>query len=180
MWHRSAMTLRLPLLALAASLLLPAEANAQPSQDQSIRNFLQEQFRADRADYPETRYASAWADLNGDGRPEALVYVMSAGYCGTGGCSLYVYTNAGRSWRRVARMTVSNPPIRLLSTRSRGWRDLGIRVQGGGIGPAYEARLSFNGRTYPLNPSVPPARPLRGNVAGRVLIPDSDRGRPLF
>jgi hypothetical protein len=180
--HPSPMTSRklLAALCVAGSLLLPAGADAQPSRDRSLRAFLQNQFRADREYYPDTRYVSAWADLNGDDRAEAIVYLLSGGHCGSGGCGVYVYRQMGRSWRRIAHMSVSNPPIRLLATRSRGWRDLGIRVRGGGIGRGYEARLSFDGARYPLNPTTPPAERLRRPVPGRVLISEEDRGRRLF
>ena len=42
--------------------------------------------------------------------------------------------------------------------------------QGGGIQPGYEAELRFDGKTYPANPSVPPARPLKGKPEGEMLI----------
>ena len=79
-------------------------------------------------------------------------------------------------------MTVSQQPIRVLNTRSHGWRDLGIsqRELRGDHFARYEARLRFNGRTYPLNPSIPPAERLARPVPGRVLIADGARGRPLF
>ena len=51
---------------------------------------------------------------------------------------------------------------------------------GGGIRPAYEAVLSFNGRFYPTNPTNPPARPAEGGTEGTVLISREDEGQPLF
>ena len=45
---------------------------------------------------------------------------------------------------------------------------------------AINARLRFNGRAYPGNPTVPPARPLTRQMPGQVLIAGGDRGRPLF
>lgn len=170
---------RSALLALTAALLLCASAGAQPSPDQSLRTFLRGAFGADRQNYPDTRYARAWADLNGDGRDEAIVYLVSGNSCGSGGCHLYVYAPAGRSWRQAADISIVNPPVRLLATRTRGWRDIAVRVSGGGIS-GYEARLAFDGRGYPENPSTPPARRIRGSAPGRVLIADGDRGRPLF
>jgi hypothetical protein len=44
-------------------------------------------------------------------------------------------------------------------------------VQGGGIQPGYEAKLSFNGKTYPKNPSVPPAQRLTQQAVGKVVVP---------
>jgi hypothetical protein len=152
---------------------------AQSPSDQSLRACLQARFQGDRENYPDTRYVSAWADLNGDGRPEAFVYLISGAYCGSGGCNLLIFTPAGRSWRAVADMSVTNPPIRLLATASHGWRDIAVTVAGGGA-RAHQVLIAFNGRAYPDNPTVPPARALRRPVPGRVLIAAGDRGRPLF
>jgi hypothetical protein len=157
-------------------------AAAQPAREQAFRAFLQNQFRQDQASLGDARYALAWFDLNGDRLPEAVVYMMSSHTCGTGGCMVYVYHGTGHSWRRVAHMTVSQTPIRVLATRTRGWLDIGIRQRelAGRSFRHYEARLRFNGRTYPLNPSMPPAERLTRRVTGRVLIMDGDPGRPLF
>ena len=162
---------------------MPAGADAQPSREQSVRAFFQNRFAADRRDYPDTRYALAWADLNGDGREEAVVRLMSGGYCGSGGCRMYVLSPRGRRWSMVGRMTVTNPPIRVLDSRSHGWRDLGVHQSyccEGDRFIAYEALVPFGGRTYASNPSTPPSRRLRRPVPGRLLIPENDRGRPLF
>ena len=157
-----------------------AGLRAQPSpDDQSLRAFLQARFHEDRETYPDTRYVAAWADLDGDRRPEALVYLLSGAFCGSGGCKLLVLTREGRSWRTVADTSVTSAPIRLLATSSHGWRDLAVTVAGGGA-RAHEALIAFNGRIYPRNPSVPPARALRRPAPGRVLIRDEDQGRPLF
>jgi hypothetical protein len=165
------------LLAFAASLLAPNAAHAQ--QDAAFRAFLQNELGEDRDNYPDTRYVLAWADLDDDGRGEAIVYLMSDNVCGTGGCTLLVYTPAGTTWRKVGDVPITNAPIRLLDTRTRGWRDIGVRVAGGGI-RAFDALLPFGGTAYPDNPSGPPARRLRGAVPGRVLISDGDQGQRLF
>jgi hypothetical protein len=155
-----------------------AALSARPSDDASLRAHLQARFHEDRANYPDMRYVSAWADLDRDGRPEAIVYLLSGATCGTGGCNLMILTPAGRGWRQVADISIVNPPVRLLATSSHGWRDLAVTVAGGGA-RAHEALLRFGGRTYPGNPSVPPARVLRRAVPGPVLIADGERGHPL-
>jgi hypothetical protein len=176
-WQKLPMKRFLPVLALS---LLGSPLAAQPGPaDQSLRTFLQARFQQDRADFPDTRLVTAWADLNGDGRPEAIVYLISGNFCGSGGCNLLIFTPAGRSWRTVAQMSVTNPPIRLLGTSSHGWRDLAVTVSGGGV-RRHEVLMSFNGQTYPGNPTVPPARAFRRTVPGRVLISDSDPAQPLF
>jgi hypothetical protein len=65
------------LLTLALSLFASPLAGQPSSDDQSLRAFLQARFHDDRANYPDTRYVTAWADLNRDGRPEAFVYLIS-------------------------------------------------------------------------------------------------------
>jgi hypothetical protein len=165
-------------LALALAFACPATAAAPPSRNQSLRLFLQASFAEARADYAETTYVSAYADLNGDGRDEALVSLSSGFFCGSGGCALYIYTPEGNSWREVAELTIVNLPVRLLNTRNRGWHDLAVQVRGGGIEIPREARIRFNGRTYASNPSLAPR--IRGRPPGRPLIGEGGESRPLF
>lgn len=164
-----------------AAALLPwtGSAGAGPSREESLHAFLQQRFEEARENYPETAYSAAFADLDGDGRDEALVYLSSSYFCGSGGCDLYVYAFSAEGWREVAEISVGRPPIRLLETNSRGWTDLGIFVAGGGIEP-HEAAVSFDGRSYQSNPTVAPARQLAPGVPGRVLISGAEPGRPLF
>jgi hypothetical protein len=104
--------------------------------------------------------------------------MLGRSWCGSGGCTMLILTPTANGWRNVARTTITSAPIRLLSTRNRGWRDVAVRVAGGGI-PAREVVLRFNGRGYPGNPSLVAAS--RGRAApGRVVISDADEGRPLY
>jgi hypothetical protein len=114
-------------------------------------------------------YKRAEADLNGDGRSEAILYLSDRDYCGSGGCTLVVLSPKGSSYRIVLRSTVTQLPVRVLPTSTRGWRDIGVTVTGGGITRPYVARLRFNGNRYPGNPTVPPAVPLK-QPAGTILI----------
>jgi hypothetical protein len=122
-----------------------------------------------------TRYLTAHADLNGDGRPETFIYAIDgagggpADYCGSGGCTLYVLSPGRHGERRVMSATATQLPIRLLATRTHGWRDIGVMVGGGGIIPSYEARLRFDGHRYPGNPTVPPAERMT-DIAGTMLV----------
>jgi hypothetical protein len=126
-------------------------------------------------DHQLTRYSVALTDLDNDRRPEALVYAMDhgngrgGGLCGSGGCELYVLSLKARPYRVITNISLTRPPIRVLATMAHGWRDLAVRVAGGGIVPGYEARLRFNGRTYPENPTVSPATHL-GRPSGKVVI----------
>ena len=113
-----------------------------------------------------THYKNATADLNQDGRPEIFVYATDN--CGSGGCDLYVLSPKAGTYRIVMLSSITQLPIRMLPTSTRGWRDIGVTVQGGGILVPYMARMRFNGRRYPSNPTVPPA--VRVRPSGKVLI----------
>jgi hypothetical protein len=127
---------------------------------------------------PATRVAIAFSDLNGDGMDEAVVYVMGPGWCGTGGCDALALSLKGATYSVVMDASVSQLPISVLPAKSHGWHDLGITIAGGG-GEAGVAEMKFNGKTYPDNPTVPPAKLLKGDGGGKILIPDSADGEPL-
>ena len=55
-----------------------------------------------------------------------------------------------------------------------------VGVGGGGIQLGYEAMLPFDGKTYPSNPTVPPARHLSEKVPGEIVIAPNAGDRPLF
>lgn len=137
--------------------LLMARAEADP-----VRAFVERTLGT-------SMYKRADADLNGDGRKESFIYLTDPDYCGSGGCTLVIVSPRGSQLRVVLRSTVTRLPIRLLATSSHGWRDIGVIVQGGGIIRPYEARLQFDGRRYPSNPTMPPAIPLR-RPSGNLLI----------
>src|ERR1035441_5966680 len=168
---------RLPLLTLAA--LVAAGALRTDCPAQSIRNqgdlsmrtgqSLQAFLRSFDSDL-KGRFVAAFADLNGDGRLEAIVYLTSNDWCGSGGCTTLILTRDGNSWKLLTKVTITRPPIRALTRKSNGWRSIGVWVQGGGIQPGYEAELRFDGKTYPQNPTTPPARPLAAKAEGETLI----------
>lgn len=127
-------------------------------------------------DHHLTRYSVAMVDLDGDKRPEALIYAMSTSAgglqsdeCGSGGCDLYVLSLTPTGYRQISDISISSPPIRVLPSVTHGWHDLGVMVAGGGIINGYEARLRFDGEGYPANPTVPSAARLK-TMVGKVVI----------
>ncbi|WP_380785161.1 hypothetical protein [Sphingomonas sp. R86521] len=142
-----------------------AASSAEPPQ--GVAAFVQ--------DHHLTRYSVALVDLNSDNRPEALIYAMStadrgpANLCGSGGCDLYVLSLTATGYRQVTDISITRPPIRVLPTITYGWHDLGVLVSGGGIISGYEARLRFDGHSYPSNPTVSPATRLKGPVGKQVI-----------
>ena len=137
-------------------------------QRESVRAFLQK-FDSDLKD----RFVSVFADLNDDGTPEAIVYLTSNDWCGSGGCTMLILARDADTWRLLTKVAVTRPPIRVLARRSNGWRSLVVWVQGGGVQPGYEAELRFDGKTYPTNPSTSPNRRSYGIAEVETLIPSS-------
>jgi hypothetical protein len=53
-------------------------------------------------------------------------------------------------------------------------------MAGGGIQAGYEAELSFDGKTYPNTPTVPPAHRLGGRVQGRAVISATTKDHGVY
>lgn len=152
-----------------------------PPAEDSLKRFLQDYVRtASLHDDKTPRYIAAFVDLNGDGKNEAIVYLVGRWWCGSGGCPTLILASKGSSYSVVSDISITQLPIRVLTNTSNGWHNIGVRVQGGGIQPGYEAELRFNGKTYPENPSVPPARRLTAKAAGKIVINSSQNGIPLY
>src|SRR5436305_769943 len=118
------------------------------------------------------RYFSAYTDLNGDGRKEAVVYLIGPHTCGSGGCHTVIFSpqEKGKGYRLVTVIELTRPPIVAAKSKTKGWRDLIVFVQGGGILEGYNMLLPFDGASYPESPFLDPARRFQGKVHGEVLI----------
>jgi len=92
---------------------------------------------------------------------------------------MLVLAPSGASYKLITKTPIVRLPIRVLTTKTNGWHDLSVVVGGGGMS-AYEAKLSFDGSSYPQNPSVPPVQRLRGKTAGKVLISETAKAEHLF
>jgi hypothetical protein len=145
---------------------------------ESVKKFLKTLLRPE--EQKGARYLLSFQDLNGDGTPEAIAYVISRGWCGSGGCTSFILEPKGDSWTIVSQITITRPPIYVLSDVSNGWHSLGFWVQGGGIQPGYEAKLSFDGKSYLTNPSVLPAERLTGTPAGQEVIASMGDAKYLY
>jgi hypothetical protein len=164
---------------MAGMLLICADARAQPPQpaphptslEQSLNKFMGT-WR--NGSYNPDSYTAAFPDLNDDGKPEAIVYYTDDKWCGSGGCSMLVLTQnaAHHSWRIVGHISVTHRPISVLKRTSHGWHSIGVWQSGGRILEPYEAELRFDGKKYPANPSMPPARKMSTPVPEEVVIPN--------
>jgi hypothetical protein len=118
----------------------------------------------------EVRYHYNRVDLNGDKKPEVLVFVFGRGMCGTSGCGALIFRARGRRYELLTEVGPARNPVIVSQHRSRGWNDLVMFVAGGGILPGYYAVLRFDGKTYPENPTVAPAQPLEERVKGTAYL----------
>lgn len=138
----------------------------------SVRRVLQDYLINSRTGIDKSaQYFSVFVDLNDDNKPEVIAFITGKSFCGSGGCRTIILTREESTYRVVTDMSITRPPIRVLVTKSHGWHDLAVMVQGGGIVSAYEARMSFDGKSYPSNPTVSPARRLKKRIAGREVVP---------
>jgi len=111
----------------------------------------------------------AFVDLNGDGVKDALVLLQGPSWCGTGGCTLLVFKGGKDNFTFVSRSTLVRGPLLVSDHQTKGWRDLVLEVSGGGM-PAKKVALKFNGRQYPLNPSIQKAIPKDDRVSGETVF----------
>ena len=158
----------------------PAQQKQHPASN-SVTKFLRDYLGSQGVDVDRsTKYFMSFAALSGSRKQDIVVYVTGQSWCGSGGCTTLILAPNGSSYRLVAKITISQPPIRVLASRSNGWHDISVHVQGGGIQPGYEAQLLFDGKTYPSNPSTPPARRLTEKVPGDVIVSARGEGSPLY
>jgi hypothetical protein len=83
------------------------------------------------------------------------------------------------SFKVLGKVTIVQLPVYLLPSMENGHPDIGVNVVGGGILAGYEAVLSFDGTNYPGNPSMPPARPVKG-VEGKEIITTTENSVFLY
>ncbi|HEY9296981.1 MAG TPA: hypothetical protein VIQ31_11520 [Phormidium sp.] len=135
-----------------------------------LRDYLTNYSETNPENY--VRYYYNRLDLNGDNQPEVIVYLLGSYVCGSGGCSALIYTPKGQDYQLISRHTLVNPPILVTPQRNSGWKNLVFLTRGGGAKPEYNL-MRFNGRTYPLNPSVQPVVPANTTLTGIGLFADT-------
>ncbi|HLV88820.1 MAG TPA: hypothetical protein VKV39_17675 [Candidatus Sulfotelmatobacter sp.] len=117
-------------------------------------------------------------DLRDDRTKEAIVYLSSNGWCGTGGCTMLILAPEGTSYRVVTKVPAVRLPIRVLDAKSNGWRDIGVVARKSGVEPLYEAILSFDGNSYPI--SVSEDTESNGKAQGKIVMPSTAKAKPLY
>lgn len=145
-----------PLLALAL-LLFPADSTATPQPDSAALLFqaVHTYTAPFSAPAEDLQVRTEWADVTGDGVDDALVYLESATWCGSGGCTLLVFeaitgeddiAELG-AFRPAAEISLMHGSVQIATTTTNGWSDLIVEGDAGA-----RVALRFDGETYPASP----------------------------
>lgn len=159
----------LPVAAAAATVLVQMSAPAVCADHRSQTDLPAEvSQRLGTADRRRPRwYFAAETDLNGDSVPELLIHVVGWDWCGTGGCTTFVFGQRDGAYRELAVIPLSRPPIRTGRVAPSGWRTLIVRIGGGGI-PAGDAVWHFDGTAYTTG-ELPADRRSVADLSGSVI-----------
>ena len=115
----------------------------------------------------DNKFVDKMIDLNGDGVLDAIVLLQGMDWCGSGGCTMMVFEGCKDAMTFKSKSTVTDTPIRVAGTKTKGWSDLIVSSDG------KDRKLVFDGNKYPSNPSL--VAPAQGDqvTAAKVLIPSS-------
>jgi hypothetical protein len=107
------------------------------------------------------RYLYNRVDLNGDGRPETLVYLSGLAWCGSAGCVTCVFQTVRGRYELVTHIAGVEAPVIVSHKMTNDWNELIAYVRWGEVEGHtlrdYYAVLRYDGRTYPDQfPGSPP------------------------
>jgi len=165
-----------------AGFACPLFAATQPAQP-PVHAALNAHLAAQHARFSRTpfvpvvpeKYRVQLIDLNADATPEALVLMLGRDWGGTGGQTMFLFLGTKKGFTFLSRMTGIHAPMQgslcVLDSKTRGWRDLGVRVSGGGAKAKF-VRMRFDGTRYPLNPYVQP--PMKDWPRGQFVLIHGD------
>jgi hypothetical protein len=152
---------------------------ASSSQDESLKEFLRNYLNPGRLVPDKTTRITAVSVKTKTEAAVEVLYVSGQHWCGSGGCTLLILEPHGTSFRVLGRVSIVQLPVRLLPSTNNGYPDFGVRVKGLGNQAGYEAELSFNGATYPKNPSISPAQHL-SRIEGKEIIATTEHSVLLY
>jgi hypothetical protein len=98
----------------------------------------------------ESAYETGAADLNGDGKPEAVVLFTGPDWCSRTGCSLVIFQAQEFGFRLVSHIVSVRPPVLSAPPQGTGWRDLIVKT-GGGAAPVRAVTVAFSANGYAAN-----------------------------
>lgn len=143
-------------LALFLILLCSFFVSANENLDTAVKEKLQGEI---------VSYDVAFIDLNDDNIKDAVVYLNSRNWCGSGGCTTFVFKGTDSGFVFQSKIMIVKKPIVISQSKTNGYLDLIVNT--GGIGTV---ALKFNGKNYPLNPSIQPKVKNTHSINSHVLL----------
>lgn len=161
----------LALVSLLGFIGFSSSSQAQTATNPVLIKALDAYLVKEGANPKETKYQIAEIDLNGDKKKDALVLFQDSYWCGTGGCSMLVFSRKNKDFKLVSAISLVRDPVIVSETKTKNWRDIIVHVSGGG-GESKNVALKFNGSSYPTNPSL--IKPLATNakIQGTTVFSD--------
>lgn len=158
-------------LALLLAVLAPVPDSLLTEDRQEVlRASVLDYIRPIDPDWESTTMRSEWADLNGDGLNDAVVYLSGRMWCGSGGCTALILEAMPEedmeemgAFRPAAEISMMYGPLTVRPNPKSEWSDLIVQAADG-----TSVALQFDGETYPLSPS------------DGIPVTDSEKGVTLF
>ncbi len=144
--------------------------NSETKRNLKLEEAIKKEFDLNQ-DSGNIKYYYNKIDLNGDGIPEVFVHLVGPFVCGTGGCSGVIFKQENGEYKVLSRFSLVNNPVIVSNTKTKGYRDLIMYVSGGGIKSFY-AWVKYDGKGYPMNPSIQPKVETGTKVDGVAIIAD--------
>ena len=123
-----------------------------------------------------SQYEYTRADLDGDGRREAIVMFESPFYswCNSDGCKMVIFRAANDHFSVLSEIAPVRGPLLVSDTRTDGWHDIVVHISGRNDLQTKDVALKFNGTSYPSRPEFAPALPsliAMANINGTQIFP---------
>jgi hypothetical protein len=109
-------------------------------------------------------YRYAISDLNDDHIMDAVVLLTGSNWCGSGGCTMLVFSGTKTGYKLVSSGTVTSEPVSVLPSVSHSWHTLLVYSRPNGV-----VVMPFDGKRYPPNPSLQRAATSIERTNGRRL-----------
>lgn len=122
-----------------------------------------------------SQYEFTRIDLDADGRREGIVMMKNPHqfWCGIHGCRMAVFQASDDGFALRSEIAPVRGPLTVSETRTNGWRDLLVMVDGRTGWERKQVALRYDGAAYPAQPAFQPAM-----VAGNML--DAAQGVRIF
>jgi WD40 repeat protein len=143
-----------------------AETRRDPLLEKAIHSI--GEFHSGDGEEWTVKYAYGKSDLNGDGKPEALVYVYGPMICGSGGCSILIASPTGAGYKIVGSTNLVSTPIIVTDQTTRGWRNLVFCSREG------FRKTSWNGKKYTERQWPRDKLKPGETISGTALLADDD------